>query len=95
MWRPHDFCDINSPAADSLPHGHQSSHARDLLLSNQGSVPSVLPTSGASSSLPGSSGMVHLNKLFSPSGPAGASSRYYLNTAGDSCVAAINVLHLW
>lgn len=39
--------------------------------------------------------MVHLNKLFSPSGPAGASSRYDLNTAGDSCVAAINVLHLF
>ncbi|KAF7845563.1 chromatin modification-related protein EAF1 B-like isoform X1 [Senna tora] len=70
---PLDLCDINAPAPDAL--GYQGSHAGGLVLPNQGSVPSVLPTSGVNPSLPGSSGMVLGNNLPSPSGPATASVR--------------------
>ncbi|XP_028797156.1 chromatin modification-related protein EAF1 B isoform X2 [Neltuma alba] len=71
LLTPLDLCDI----ADSLPLGYQGSHAGGFL-SNQGSVPSVLPTSGVNPSLPASSGMVLGNSLSSPSGSAAASARY-------------------
>ncbi|KAI9112245.1 hypothetical protein K1719_016768 [Acacia pycnantha] len=76
LLTPLDLCDINAPpAADSLSLGYQGSHAGGLVSPNQGSVASVLPTSGANTSLPGSSGMVLGNNLSSPSGPAAASPR--------------------
>lgn len=55
--------------------GYQGSHAVGLTLPNQGSVPSMLPTSGVNSSLPGSSGMVLGHNLASSSGPITASVR--------------------
>ncbi|XP_054779848.1 LOW QUALITY PROTEIN: chromatin modification-related protein EAF1 B-like [Prosopis cineraria] len=77
LLTPLDLCDINAPAADSLSLGYQGSYGGGgLLLPNQGSVMSALPTSGASPALSGSSGMVPGNNLSSPSGPAAASARY-------------------
>ncbi|KAK4270225.1 hypothetical protein QN277_023287 [Acacia crassicarpa] len=76
LLTPLDLCDINAPpAADSLSLGYQGCHAGGLVSPNQGSVASVFPTSGANTSLPGSSGMVLGNNLSSPSGPAAASPR--------------------
>ncbi|KAF7825770.1 chromatin modification-related protein EAF1 B-like isoform X1 [Senna tora] len=75
LLTPLDLCDTNAPTPDALPPGYQSSHAGGLALSSQGSLPSIHPTSGANSSLPGSSGMVHGNNLSSPSGPMTASVR--------------------
>ena len=66
--------------------GYQGSHAGSLALSNQGSLPSMLPTSGVNSSLPESSGMVLGNNLSSPSGPIAAAGRYALFIAGDYAV---------
>ncbi|XP_027336682.1 chromatin modification-related protein EAF1 B-like [Abrus precatorius] len=71
---PLDLCDTNS-SSDVLAFGYQGSHAAGLGLSSQGSVPSMLPTSGVNSSLPGTSGMVLGNNLSSSSGPITASVR--------------------
>ncbi|XP_057457383.1 chromatin modification-related protein EAF1 B-like isoform X2 [Lotus japonicus] len=73
---PLDFCETNTSNPDVPALGYHGLHTGSLASSNQGSVPSVLPTSGVNTSLPGSSGMV-LNNNFSPSsGPTAASVRY-------------------
>ncbi|XP_054782883.1 chromatin modification-related protein EAF1 B-like isoform X1 [Prosopis cineraria] len=75
LLTPLDLCDTNAPTPDALSLGYQGSTAGGLALSNQGSLPSMHPTSGANSSLPGSSGLALGNNLTSPSGPVPASVR--------------------
>ncbi|XP_061367832.1 chromatin modification-related protein EAF1 B-like isoform X2 [Gastrolobium bilobum] len=76
LLTPLDLCDTNASNPDVLALGYQGSHAGGLALSNQGSVPSILPNTGVNSSLPGSSGMVLGNNLTSPSGTLSPSVRY-------------------
>ncbi|XP_020539175.1 chromatin modification-related protein EAF1 B isoform X2 [Jatropha curcas] len=70
---PLDLCDTNASSPD-VPIAYQTSHGSGLPMPNQGSVPSVLPTSGANSSLQASPGVVLGNNL-SPSGPLNAPIR--------------------
>ncbi|KAJ6390052.1 hypothetical protein OIU77_024300 [Salix suchowensis] len=72
---PLDLCDSNTSNPDALPVVYQGSHASNMAMPNQGAVASTLPTSGASSSLQGSSGMVLGNNSSSPSGPLNAPHR--------------------
>lgn len=83
-WRPLDLCDTNATSPDVLSLGYQGSHAGGLALSNHGSVPSVLPSSGLNSSNPAPSGM-GLGSNLSSSGPMAASVRYAHFITGDSC----------
>lgn len=55
--------------------GYQGSHNSGLAISNQGSVASMLPASGANSPLQGSSNIVLGSNLSSPSGPLNPSVR--------------------
>ncbi|XP_022758657.1 chromatin modification-related protein EAF1 B-like isoform X2 [Durio zibethinus] len=71
---PLDLCDAIASSQDA-PLGYQDSHASGLAISNQGAVGSMLPASGANSSLQGSSGMVLGSNLSSPSAPLNASVR--------------------
>ncbi|KAI4354359.1 hypothetical protein L6164_003229 [Bauhinia variegata] len=74
IFTPLELCDMNASTTDVLsPIGYQGSHAGGLVLSNQGSAPSIPPV--VNSSLQGSSGMVLGNNLPSPSGPVAASAR--------------------
>ncbi|XP_011024664.1 PREDICTED: uncharacterized protein LOC105125769 isoform X3 [Populus euphratica] len=72
---PLDLCDSSTSNPDVLPIVCQGSHASNLVMPNQGAVASTLPTSGASSSLQGSSGMVLGNNSSSLSGPLNAPHR--------------------
>ncbi|CAK7333927.1 unnamed protein product [Dovyalis caffra] len=72
---PLDLCDPSASSPDVLPIVYQGSHASNLAIPNQGAVTSMLPTSGASSSLQGSSGVVLGNNSSSPSGPLNAPLR--------------------
>ncbi|XP_057437066.1 chromatin modification-related protein EAF1 B-like isoform X4 [Lotus japonicus] len=72
---PLDLCDTNATSSDVLSLGYQGSHAGSLALSNHGSVPSVLPSSGLNSSNPPPSGMGLGNNLSTQSGPMAASVR--------------------
>ncbi|EOX93924.1 Helicase/SANT-associated, putative isoform 4 [Theobroma cacao] len=72
---PLDLCDATSSSQDVLSLGYQAPHASGLAISNQGAVGSMLPASGANSSLQGSSGMVLGSNLPSPSAPLNASVR--------------------
>ncbi|XP_038704899.1 chromatin modification-related protein EAF1 B-like isoform X2 [Tripterygium wilfordii] len=72
---PLQLCDALNP--DVLSLGYQSSHVSGLPMSNQGSVASVIPTSGANSTLQGSSGVVVGSHLSSPSGQQNASTSRY------------------
>ncbi|GFZ17604.1 helicase/SANT-associated, DNA binding protein [Actinidia rufa] len=72
---PLDLCDTTALSPDVLSLGYQGSHASGLAISNQTSVASVLPSSGANSSLQGSSNMVPGNNFSSPSGAPTASFR--------------------
>ncbi|KAL3604721.1 hypothetical protein D5086_005580 [Populus alba] len=72
---PLDLCDSSASNQDVLPIVYQGSHASNLVMPNQGAVASTLPTSGASSSLQGSSGVVLGNNSPSPSGPLNAPHR--------------------
>ncbi|KAJ7950438.1 chromatin modification-related protein EAF1 B-like [Quillaja saponaria] len=72
---PLDLCDTTASTPDVLPHGYQGSNSNGLAISNQGSVVSMLPSSGTSSPLQGSSGMVLGNNLPSPAGPIPAPTR--------------------
>ncbi|CAK8541399.1 unnamed protein product [Lathyrus sativus] len=75
LLTPLDLCDTNVTSPDVLSLGYQGSHAGGLALPNHSSVPSVLPSTGLSSSNPPSSGMSLGNNLSSPSGPMAASVR--------------------
>ncbi|WJX81703.1 hypothetical protein P8452_64551 [Trifolium repens] len=75
LLTPLDLCDTNATSPDVLSLGYQGSHAAGLALPNHGSVPSVLPSAGLSSSNPPPSGMSLGNNLSSPSGPMAASVR--------------------
>ncbi|XP_039039386.1 chromatin modification-related protein EAF1 B-like isoform X1 [Hibiscus syriacus] len=72
---PLDICDVTASSQDVLPLGYQASHTSGLAISNQGAVGSIPPTSGANSSVKGSSGMVLGNNLASLSTPLSASVR--------------------
>ncbi|XVE78092.1 hypothetical protein DITRI_Ditri13aG0116000 [Diplodiscus trichospermus] len=72
---PLDLLDATTSTQDVLPIGYQASHASGLTMSNQGALGSMLPASGANSSLQGSSGMVLGSNLSSPSAPLNASVR--------------------
>lgn len=75
-WRPLDLCEAEEINPDVPALGYQSSHPGGMTLPNQGFVPSMLPTSGVNSSLPGSSsGMVLGHNLSSSPGPVAASVR--------------------
>lgn len=84
-WRPLDLCDTNATSSDVLSLGYQGSHAGSLALSNHGSIPSVLPSSGLNSSNPPPSGMGLGNNLSTQSGPMAASVRYAYLITRDSC----------
>ncbi|XP_065874021.1 chromatin modification-related protein EAF1 B-like isoform X2 [Euphorbia lathyris] len=71
---PLDLCDTTASSPETLPNGYPNSHATGLPLSNQSAVGSVLPTSGANSSLQPSPGVV-LGSNSSPSGPLNAPVR--------------------
>ncbi|GAU18248.1 hypothetical protein TSUD_175900 [Trifolium subterraneum] len=73
--RPLDLCDTNATSPDVLSLGYQGSHAAGLALPNHGSLPSVLPSTGLSSTNPPPSAMSLGNNLSSPSGPMAASVR--------------------
>nr|KYP76876.1 E1A-binding protein p400 [Cajanus cajan] len=75
LLTPLDLCEAEQTNPDVTALGYQGSHAGGLTLPNQGSVPSMLPTSGVNSSLAGSSGMVLGHNLSSSSGPIAASVR--------------------
>ncbi|XP_077225080.1 chromatin modification-related protein EAF1 B-like isoform X2 [Tasmannia lanceolata] len=61
---PLDLCEAIPSSPDVLSLGYQGSHPGALAVpNNQGSVASVLPSSGANSMLPGSSSMVLSNTL--------------------------------
>ncbi|XP_057480432.1 chromatin modification-related protein EAF1 B-like isoform X1 [Actinidia eriantha] len=72
---PLDLCDTTASSPDVLSLGYQGSHASGIAISNQTTVASVLPSSGANSSLQGSSNMVPGNNFSSPSGAPTASFR--------------------
>ncbi|KAL5794794.1 hypothetical protein ACOSP7_003388 [Xanthoceras sorbifolium] len=72
---PLELCDVTASSPDGFSLGIQAPHAGGLALSNQGPVASMLPTSGANSSLHGSSGVVVGSNLASPSGPLNAPVR--------------------
>ncbi|XWS47236.1 hypothetical protein CRYUN_Cryun14cG0135200 [Craigia yunnanensis] len=72
---PLDLCDAITSSQDVLPIGYQASHASGLAISNQAAVGSMLPASGANSSLQGSPGAVLGSNLSSPSAPLNASVR--------------------
>ncbi|KAK7389407.1 hypothetical protein VNO78_24425 [Psophocarpus tetragonolobus] len=73
---PLDLCEAEETNPDVPALGYQGSHPGGLTLPNQGSVPSMLPTSGVNSSLPASSsGMVLGHNLSSSPGPVAASVR--------------------
>ncbi|KAG5042723.1 hypothetical protein AAZX31_03G073400 [Glycine max] len=73
---PLDLCEAEEINPDVPALGYQSSHPGCMTLPNQGFVPSMLPTSGVNSSLPGSSsGMVLGHNLSSSPGPVAASVR--------------------
>ena len=74
-YRPLDLCDATTSSQDVLPIGYQASHASGLAISNQGAVGSMLPASGANSSLQGSSGVVLGSNLSTPSAPLNTSVR--------------------
>ena len=73
--RPLDLCDPSASNPDVLPIVYQGSHASNLVMLNQGAIASMLPTSGASSSLQGSSGVVLGSNSSSPFGPLNAPLR--------------------
>ena len=75
LLTPLDLCDTNVTSPGVLSLGYQGSHAGGLALPNHSSVPSVLPSTGLSSSNPQPSGMGLGNNLSSPSGPMEASVR--------------------
>ncbi|CAI8612409.1 unnamed protein product [Vicia faba] len=75
LLTPLDLCDTNVTSPDVLSLGYQGSHAGGLALPNHSSVPSVLPSTGLSSSNPPPSGMSLGNNLSSPSGSMAASVR--------------------
>ncbi|CAL5353506.1 unnamed protein product [Camellia sinensis] len=72
---PLDLCDTTTSSPDVLSLGYQGSHASVLTIPNQGTVASVVPISGANSSLQGSSNIVLGNNFPSPSGPLNAPVR--------------------
>ncbi|XP_022728005.1 chromatin modification-related protein EAF1 B-like isoform X2 [Durio zibethinus] len=72
---PLDLCDAAISSQDVPPIGYQASHANGLAISNQGALGSMLPASGANSSVHGSSGVVLGSNLSSPSAPFNASVR--------------------
>ncbi|XP_057484162.1 chromatin modification-related protein EAF1 B-like isoform X2 [Actinidia eriantha] len=72
---PLDLCDTTASSHDVHSLGYQGSHASGLAISNQTTVASVLPSSGANSSLQGSSNMVLGNNFSSPPGAPMASFR--------------------
>ncbi|KAI5566030.1 hypothetical protein BDE02_14G159800 [Populus trichocarpa] len=72
---PLDLCDPSASNPDVLPIVYQGSHASNLVMTNQGAIASMLPTSGASSSLQGSSGVVLGSNSSSPFGPLNAPLR--------------------
>ncbi|XP_057965746.1 chromatin modification-related protein EAF1 A-like isoform X2 [Malania oleifera] len=72
---PLDLIDAATSNPDVLSLGYQGSHTSGLPISNQGSVASILPASGANSSLQGSSGMILGSNLSSPSAPLNGSVR--------------------
>ncbi|XWS36570.1 hypothetical protein CRYUN_Cryun20dG0096000 [Craigia yunnanensis] len=72
---PLDLCDATTSSQDVLPIGYQASHDSSLAISNQGAVGSMLPASGANSSLQGSSGVVLGSNLSTPSAPLNTSVR--------------------
>ncbi|KAJ7961532.1 chromatin modification-related protein EAF1 B-like [Quillaja saponaria] len=72
---PLDLCDTTASTPDVLPLGYQGSHSNGLAISTQSSVVSLLPNSGTSSSLQGSSSMILGNNLPSPAGSLPASVR--------------------
>ncbi|XP_028207298.1 chromatin modification-related protein EAF1 B-like isoform X3 [Glycine soja] len=81
---PLDLCEAEEINPDVPALGYQSSHPGGLTLPNQGFVPSMLPTSGVNSSLPGSSsGMVLGHNL---SSSPGASVRYGIPRNSPSSV---------
>ncbi|CBI37340.3 unnamed protein product, partial [Vitis vinifera] len=72
---PLDLCDATASSSDIMSLGYQGSHNSGLAISNQGSVASMLPASGANSPLQGSSNIVLGSNLSSPSGPLNPSVR--------------------
>ncbi|XP_042513267.1 chromatin modification-related protein EAF1 B-like isoform X2 [Macadamia integrifolia] len=73
---PLDLCDATTSGQDVHSLGYQGCHNSGLAITNQGSVASVLPTSGANTMLQGSSGMTLGNSLPSPSSGLSAPTRY-------------------
>ncbi|XP_047316069.1 chromatin modification-related protein EAF1 B-like isoform X2 [Impatiens glandulifera] len=72
---PLDLCDTPASSPDGLSLGYQGSLASGLAITHPGSMASVLPTSGANSSIQGSSGVVHANNFSSSSVPGNTSMR--------------------
>ncbi|XAR58725.1 Nucleoplasmin ATPase [Bertholletia excelsa] len=71
---PLDLCDMSASSPDVLTAGYQGAHSGGLAMPNQGALAPVLPSSGANSSLQGSSNMAVGNN-FPSSGPFNASVR--------------------
>uniref|UniRef100_A0A2P2MU04 Chromatin modification-related protein EAF1 B-like n=1 Tax=Rhizophora mucronata TaxID=61149 RepID=A0A2P2MU04_RHIMU len=55
---PLDLCDVTASSPDILSLGYQSSHVNGLTMPNQGVAASMIPASGANSTVHGSSGTV-------------------------------------
>ncbi|KAJ6401659.1 hypothetical protein OIU84_016957 [Salix udensis] len=72
---PLDLCDPSASNPDVLPTVYQGSYASNLVMPNQDAIASMLPSSGASSSLQGSSGLVLASNSSSPFGPLKAPLR--------------------
>ncbi|XP_015892402.3 chromatin modification-related protein EAF1 B isoform X2 [Ziziphus jujuba] len=75
LLTPLDLCDATASSPDVLPIGYQGSHPSGLAISNPAAVAPLLPSSGANSSLQGSSGMVLGGNVSSPSSALNASIR--------------------
>ncbi|XP_042975984.1 chromatin modification-related protein EAF1 B-like isoform X1 [Carya illinoinensis] len=72
---PTDLCDAMTSSQDGISIGYQGSHTSGLAISSQGTVASILPTSGANSALQGSSSVVLGSNLSCPSVTLNASVR--------------------
>ncbi|XP_073146392.1 chromatin modification-related protein EAF1 A-like isoform X2 [Henckelia pumila] len=66
---PLDLCDANVSGADIPSLGHQGAYSSGLIISNQSAGAPTHPTSGASSTLQGSSNMMLGNNFPSSPGP--------------------------
>ncbi|CAA3025882.1 chromatin modification-related EAF1 B-like isoform X1 [Olea europaea subsp. europaea] len=63
---PLDLCDITTSSSDLISLGYQGAHSSGLTIPNQGSMAQMLPPSGATCAVQGSSNLVIGNNFLSP-----------------------------